>query len=135
MNAMVGDAGAISQSGKNQNNPGYVQFFNAASIRNPAMIFVFLDEHPDSINDGYFLNKRVYSTYYKYDPQWIDLPASYHNGATSLSFADGHAELHRWRFAVTRPPAQPESVVLPMNIPDDQYADFDWMMDRTSVAR
>ena len=137
MNAMVGNAGDVSQSGVNQNNPGYVQFFNSASIPKPSMIFVFLDEHPDSINDGYFLNKRVYSIYnHQYDdPQWIDLPASYHNGATSFSFADGHAELHRWRFGVTKPPAQPESVSLPMDIPDDQYADFDWMMDRMSVSR
>jgi len=57
MNAMVGDAGAISSSGLNQNNPRYVQFFKLLSIPQPAGIFVFLDEHPDSINDGYFLNK------------------------------------------------------------------------------
>ena len=131
MNAMVGDAGDISQSGVNQNNPDYVQFFNTDSIRKPANIFVFLDEHPDSINDGYFLNKSAKSA----DPQWIDLPASYHNGATSFSFADGHAELHRWRYAVTRPPAQPESVSLPMDIPDDQYADFYWMIYRMSTSR
>src|SRR2546426_7399595 len=26
-----------------------------------------------------------------------DFPASYHNKAGGLSFADGHAEIHRWR--------------------------------------
>jgi prepilin-type N-terminal cleavage/methylation domain-containing protein/prepilin-type processing-associated H-X9-DG protein len=135
MNAMVGNAGEISQSGVNQNNPNYVQFFNMGSIRKPSMIFVFLDEHPDSINDGYFLNKRVYSYYSGYVAQWIDLPASYHNGATSFGFADGHAELHKWRFGVTKPPSQPETVALPMNIPGNEYGDFDWMMDRMSVAR
>jgi prepilin-type N-terminal cleavage/methylation domain-containing protein/prepilin-type processing-associated H-X9-DG protein len=135
MNAMVGNAGEISQSGVNQNNPNYVQFFDMGAIRKPSMIFVFLDEHPDSINDGYFLNKRVYSAYYNYTAQWIDLPASYHNGATSFGFADGHAELHKWRFADTRPPSQPEAVKLPLDIPPDQYADFNWMMDRMSVAR
>ena len=133
MNAMVGNAGDISQSGVNQNNPEYVQFFDEASIAKPSRIFVFLDEHPDSINDGYFLNK--WSHNHEVESQWIDLPASYHNGATSFSFADGHAELHRWRYAITRPPAQPESVVLPMEIPDDQYADFDWMTSRMSVGR
>ena len=136
MNAMVGNAGEISQSGVNQNNPNYVQFFDMGAIRKPSMIFVFLDEHPDSINDGYFLNKRVYSSPYYNDPQqWIDLPASYHNGATSFGFADGHAELHKWRFAFTRPPSQPESVALPLNIPPGEYTDFNWMMDRMSVAR
>ena len=28
---------------------------------------------------------------------WWDVPASYHNGAGGLSFADGHAEIKRWR--------------------------------------
>src|SRR5689334_20016179 len=31
MNAMVGDAGDVSKSGVNENNPGYVQFFKASS--------------------------------------------------------------------------------------------------------
>jgi len=26
----------------------------------------------------------------------IDFPASFHNGAAGFSFADGHAEIHRW---------------------------------------
>ncbi len=74
MNAMIGDAGDLSVTGYNRNNPDYVQFFNMSSIPEPAKIFVFLDEHPDSINDGYFINKADYW-------EWIDLPASYHNGA------------------------------------------------------
>jgi prepilin-type N-terminal cleavage/methylation domain-containing protein/prepilin-type processing-associated H-X9-DG protein len=130
MNAMIGDAGDISKSGVNENNPGYVQFFREAAIPKPVGIFVFLDEHPDSINDGYFLNKWSNSSY---EPRWIDLPASYHNGGTSFSFADGHAELHRWRYAITKPPALPEAVSLPMDIPDDQYEDFAWTLQRMSV--
>ena len=27
---------------------------------------------------------------------WRDLPASYHNGCGSFSFADGHSEVHKW---------------------------------------
>jgi prepilin-type processing-associated H-X9-DG protein len=27
---------------------------------------------------------------------WQDMPASQHNGAVCLSFADGHVEAHRW---------------------------------------
>ncbi|HSU56432.1 MAG TPA: prepilin-type N-terminal cleavage/methylation domain-containing protein [Candidatus Dormibacteraeota bacterium] len=134
MNAMVGNAGEISQGGVNQNNPGYIQFFKITDIRKPSSIFVFLDEHPDSINDGYFLNKRAYNKAgsYDYGSQWIDLPASYHNGGTTLAFADGHSEIHRWRFDLTKPPPQPEIVKLPLNIPSYQDDDFDWMMDRTS---
>ena len=48
MNAMVGDAGDFSTNGFNINNPGYVQFFKITQIPQPAEIFVFLDEHPDT---------------------------------------------------------------------------------------
>ncbi len=57
----------------------------------PSEAFVFLDEHPDGIDDGYFLvflNRRHL---------WGNLPANYHNGACGFSFADGHAEIRKWR--------------------------------------
>jgi len=130
MNAMVGDAGEISRSGVNQNNPDYVQFFQSASIPRPERIFVFLDEHPDSINDGYFLNKW-YTT--PSEPEWTDLPASFHDGACSLSFVDGHSERHKWFYAQTKASPQPESLLLPMEIADDQYDDYYWVLSRMSV--
>ncbi len=130
MNAMIGDAGDFSKTGVNKNNPAYTQFFNVSSIPEPVSIFVFLDEHPDSINDGYFVN-RAYAT------NWVDLPASYHNGAASFSFADGHAEMHRWKYALTRQPARPNGLVplLPLAFPADEDDDFDWVTDHMSVEQ
>jgi prepilin-type N-terminal cleavage/methylation domain-containing protein/prepilin-type processing-associated H-X9-DG protein len=128
MNAMIGDAGDLSSAGYNHNNPDYVQFFNIAAIPNPARIFVFLDEHPDSINDGYFIDRAYYW-------EWIDLPASYHNGGASFSFVDGHSESHRWRSASTRPPSQPDGAPLPIKLPKTDWDDFDWLIDRMSVDR
>ena len=126
MNAMVGDAGEVSASGTNQNNPKYIQFFRITEIPRPSSIFVFLDEHPDSINDGYFINRGDYHA-------WMDLPASYHNGAASLSFVDGHSEIHRWLFSLTKPPARPLAVNLPLYAPPGERADLYWMTDRMSV--
>ena len=128
MNAMVGDVGDLSQAGVNRNNPDYVQFFSLSTIPQPAGIFVFLDEHPDSINDGYFVNQA-------YTWEWIDLPASYHNGAASFSFADGHGETHRWRVASTKAPARPDGAPLPMKLPYRQWGDFDWVLEHMSVDR
>jgi prepilin-type N-terminal cleavage/methylation domain-containing protein/prepilin-type processing-associated H-X9-DG protein len=128
MNAMVGDAGEFSKNGYNQNNPGYVQFFKLTTIPQPSQIFVFLDEHPDSINDGYFLNKAYYQ-------EWIDLPASYHNGAASFSFADGHSEIRRWVDPTTIRPAQPDAAGLPFDVPPNQLADFQWVIKHMSVDR
>ena len=51
--------------------------------------FVYLDENPLSLNDGWFL--------YILDGSDInDRPAINHGRSSSFSFADGHAELHRW---------------------------------------
>jgi len=128
MNAMIGDVGDLAQDGHNRNNPSYIQFFNISTIPKPAGIFVFLDEHPDSINDGYFINKADYW-------QWIDLPASYHNGAGNFSFVDGHAETHRWKVASTIRPARPDGAPLPMKLPRSEWGDFDWVAERMSVDR
>jgi prepilin-type N-terminal cleavage/methylation domain-containing protein/prepilin-type processing-associated H-X9-DG protein len=51
--------------------------------------FVFLDENPFSLNDGWFL-------YILNGSDINDRPAVNHNHSSSFSFADGHAELHRW---------------------------------------
>jgi prepilin-type N-terminal cleavage/methylation domain-containing protein/prepilin-type processing-associated H-X9-DG protein len=56
----------------------------------PSQAFVFLDEHPDAIDDGYFL------VFVNRKQLWGNMPANYHNGACGLSFADGHAEIRKW---------------------------------------
>ncbi|MEO8425825.1 MAG: prepilin-type N-terminal cleavage/methylation domain-containing protein [Verrucomicrobiota bacterium] len=128
MNAMVGDPGESLRNGFNVNNPDYVQYLKLSAFKRPAKIFVFLDEHPDSINDGYFLNKPD-------ELEWVDLPASYHNGAGTFSFADGHAEIHRWLYPSTKRPAKPDAAPLPSPIPTNERADFDWLATKTSVER
>jgi prepilin-type processing-associated H-X9-DG protein len=132
MNAMVGDAGFFTQGGFNVNNPEYTQFFKAFSIPQPADIFVFLDEHPDSIDDGYFLDSYTDGK----PPMWTDLPASYHDGAGNFSFADGHAEHHRWRNASTKQPSRAYGIAggLPMPITGGAQ-DFWWVLSKMSIDR
>jgi len=125
MNAMIGDAGSYTESGSNVNNPEYVQFFKSTQVPRPAQIFVFIEEHPDSINDGYFLNHIESQT-------WTDLPASYHNGAANLSFADSHVEIHKWVDVRTKPPSQAYAAHLPFRVPAREMGDFNWLMSRTS---
>ncbi|HVV69986.1 MAG TPA: hypothetical protein VHI52_00285, partial [Verrucomicrobiae bacterium] len=61
----------------------------------PAETWVFGEEHPDSINDPAFQ--------YPSSAAFVDTPAAYHNGSCSFSFADGHAEMHRWVASLTAP--------------------------------
>ncbi len=126
MNMMIGDAGEFTREGGNVNNPDYKQYFKSTQIPRPAEIFVFIEEHPDSINDGYFLNRA-------HSHKWMDLPASWHNGGANLSYADGHAEQHLWRYASTRPPARPDAARLPFYIPAAEQGDFEWLMHRMST--
>lgn len=126
MNAMIGDAGELSESGANANNPHYVQFFRITDIPRPSDIFVFVEEHPDSINDGYFLNQY-------YVNHWNDLPASDHNGAAPFAFADGHAQLHRWVEGSTQQPSRPDVVDFPLTLADSQTTDLNWVLKHTSI--
>ena len=65
----------------------------------PANFYVFIEEHPDTINDGYFMNTWD-------QVKWGNLPASYHNGAANISWADGRVERHRWIPNTVRPAVQ-----------------------------
>jgi len=126
MNAMVGNPGPLLVGGHNFNNPTYNQFLRDSDIKDPSTIFVFLDEHPDSINDGYFIALPDKN-------EWVDLPGSYHNGGGSFSFADGHTEIHRWKCASTiRPPVQ-NGAGLVMDLHADDLADYNWVVGHSST--
>ncbi|HVY68325.1 MAG TPA: type II secretion system protein [Verrucomicrobiae bacterium] len=94
------------------------------TFQGPSETWVYLDEHPDSINDAGFFNPRVNS--------WIDLPATYHNDAAGFSFADGHSEVHRWVASLRSPVALKINKNGTFNAPPAKTGDADihWMSYR-----
>ncbi len=66
----------------------------------------------------------------------IDYPASYHGGSGSITFADGHAEYHRWLEPTTSPPMRP-GVHLPGGPKYTSWNDRDmtWLTERTTYAK
>jgi prepilin-type N-terminal cleavage/methylation domain-containing protein/prepilin-type processing-associated H-X9-DG protein len=89
----------------------------------PANCWVMLDENPWSINDGWFCTNPT---------SWVDKPATYHNNACGFSFADGHAEIHKWR----------DQNLINYNGPVNSgvnaqpgVGDIDWLMQRTSILK
>lgn len=120
MNSLVGDPGELT----NRFNPQLVQYFRMDDIGDPSRIYVFLDENPDTINDGFFMNRWE-------DYVWGNLPGSDHREGANLVFADGHVEHHRWALAETRRQAGTSSGTFPASAP----VDFDWLKERTSVRR
>ncbi len=128
MNAMLGNAGEFLNGSVNTNNPGYAQFFRLSQVLKPDEIFAFAEEHPDSINDGYFINR--FGTY-----EWNDLPASFHGRVGNFSFVDGHAEPHRWRNGSTLAAPRPDAADLPRFLPQGDRGDWYWVLYRSSVIQ
>jgi prepilin-type processing-associated H-X9-DG protein len=62
----------------------------------------------------------------------VDVPGSYHGGAGGLSFADGHAEIHKWRDAgVLKPNVVNNVVVGNPKAPND----MGWLWERTTARK
>jgi prepilin-type N-terminal cleavage/methylation domain-containing protein len=109
----------------------YKLYAKESEIRNPSQVFVFVDEHSDSINDGAFAVQMI-------EPEAksgniIDMPAAYHNGACGFSFSDGHSEIHRWIGKTIKPPCRYNSSVQ-LNVPaGDSLVDAKWMSAHTTI--
>jgi prepilin-type N-terminal cleavage/methylation domain-containing protein len=93
----------------------------------PSMIWVITDEHPDSVDDALLYTSSYPTT------SFTELPSNQHCGACGVVFADGHAEIHKWRGPVltahtavrcSSPPVQQQSCSL-------TDPDMLWLADRT----
>ena len=59
----------------------------------PTKLFVFIEEHENSIQDGFWEFSFVGGDG---SDSWLSLPADRHNHGCNLSFADGHVESWKW---------------------------------------
>jgi prepilin-type N-terminal cleavage/methylation domain-containing protein/prepilin-type processing-associated H-X9-DG protein len=103
------------------------------TVPGPANTWVLIDENTQSINDAWMVEDP--SDPSLVDPNWVDLPACYHDGACGMSFCDGHAIIKKWR----------DPTVLSFNQTDDknlwgtsglksQYEpDVFWMVNRSTA--
>ena len=104
-------------------------------IKIPAKTWVLVDEHPDSINDAACavqMAKPGDTT-----AQIIDFPASYHGGACGFSFADGHAEIHKWQGSKikTKPTYRIPPTLQLNDTAGDSVKDVIWWSENTTVAK
>ena len=86
-------------------SPPWRMFLKESDVVVPSDTWVFVDEHPDSINDGFFCTNMNPAPNLS-AATLPDCPASYHNGACGFAFADGHSEIHRWVDSRTRIPVK-----------------------------
>jgi len=80
----------MSSSSNRVASASWKQFTKMSEIGRPTSMYVMVDEHANSIDDGYFFNDPSQTNV------WKNLPAASHNGAACFSFADGHSEIHKW---------------------------------------
>jgi len=105
----------------NKFNAGYGSAWYVAKrltdihLPGPSNVYVFLDEHPDSLDDGIFYTpNRAWGSL-------VELPGCQHAGACGVSFADGHSEIHKWRGKFSNQPVKYVyniNVAVPLNDPD-----------------
>ena len=137
------DKSTVKIRGKTMSRVRSVSLSQAMNSRNDWLSFItkktvsclsynFINEHPDSINFGDLavaMNdgvapSRIYI---------IDYPASNHNGAGTLSFADGHAEPRKWLDERTTPPVTNKSMRLV--VPSGNNKDMIYMSSKASIAK
>jgi prepilin-type N-terminal cleavage/methylation domain-containing protein len=105
MQGQVGSA-AVSAS-YNRNAQIYNKTSEIIGFPTPSDMIIFLEENMYSLNDGYLQVNNAYGTApgtYTGMASFPDVPGSYHRWNCGISFADGHAEIHKWLTGVLRKP-------------------------------
>jgi len=126
MNGFVGDRASTRSTGANDWYPAYLQYLKSASLTRPgpAKTWLLVDEHPDSINDGWLIPQVDNPV------RFVDLPASYHGGACGFAFCNGHSEIHKWRGTTIQPVKMQQ-----YNGFAGDPRDVAWFVERSSARR
>jgi len=128
MNALFGYSGTDGPDDRDGHawfDSNYRQYIKQTDVRQPAMTWMTVDEHPDSINDAFFIVNLGAN-------QWGDVPASFHNGACGFSFADGHAEIHKWLSSASKYQVQyKDSASYVKGFDAAGRQDYSWYSNRT----
>jgi prepilin-type N-terminal cleavage/methylation domain-containing protein/prepilin-type processing-associated H-X9-DG protein len=116
-------------SGKSWGYGGqFRQYLRQANVLQPANSWVTVDEQSDSINDAFF------TVGHSPDPtSWGDIPSSFHNGACGFSFADGHAEVHKWKSGTSIYPVKYTFYTIPFDAVG-RNIDLQWYNDHTGYV-
>lgn len=106
--------------------PGFAIYVKETDLiaPTPSDLWVFADENPDTINDGFFRTQMLDTN------DWADVPGSYHDGACVFSFADAHVEIHKWKSGRTCPPVHFGET----QIEDPGSQDISWVHNHTTAA-
>jgi prepilin-type N-terminal cleavage/methylation domain-containing protein/prepilin-type processing-associated H-X9-DG protein len=129
--SMNGQMGAVYITGHNL-DVGARQYVkeNDITLPVPSEAFIFCEENADSLQDGYLEVDSM-------NGGFPDVPAAYHQGSCGFSFADGHAEIHKWVTPVlTSIEVAPPKVVHNPSVPGAaRNADWMWFALRSAAPK
>jgi prepilin-type N-terminal cleavage/methylation domain-containing protein len=89
----------VAGVGNSGNHDGATPIMKVSGIRHPTDSILWVEEN-DVRGDNLGSWEMNFSTIYSFS-SWVDCPAVYHVVSSTFSFADGHAESHRWRSGTT----------------------------------
>jgi prepilin-type N-terminal cleavage/methylation domain-containing protein/prepilin-type processing-associated H-X9-DG protein len=123
MNIFFGGKGDGTPASARVNTATHYFFTKATSILRPTGLWVLWDESPGTVDDcqGVVDVSAAYQT----SKILVNSPASYHNKAGGLSYADGHAEIKRW--------SGPGVFLNQLNVAGG--TDYEWLAERTTYAK
>jgi prepilin-type N-terminal cleavage/methylation domain-containing protein/prepilin-type processing-associated H-X9-DG protein len=113
----------LNPLGRWNSNPPFRVFRKQSDfmLPGPSEIWVFVDEDPNSIDDGVFFCMPS-------DPVWQELPTSAHGNLGGFSFADGHVESRKWKDPFVLSHGQSA-------ISDVDSEDLQWVHRHTSIPQ
>ena len=134
-NAGVGKASLYHTVNINNGTYREVTKLSTITAPGPSSVFVFIDEHENSINDSHFYAFRDMSKFT--GEKWLDAPSGRHGNATGFTFADGHAEIVKWASEVKRVSIS-GGIVSPGNhsfLPAPSARDHAWFTNHTGAFK
>ena len=129
-----------SGGGTTQVSANWRIYQKSSDIALPSKTFVFIDEHPGSINDSAFAttcggNQPADSPAQAY---MIDMPGNWHNGACGVAFSDSHGEIHKWISGYLKGLPTGDGYSPPLrisgNIPD-LWKDAHWLAEVSTIHK
>jgi prepilin-type N-terminal cleavage/methylation domain-containing protein/prepilin-type processing-associated H-X9-DG protein len=126
MNIFFGGKGNGTPFSSRVNETTHYFFSKSSGVIRPSGLWVLWDESPYTIDDCEGVVDV--SAAYQSSKTLVNCPASYHNNAGGLSFADGHAEIKRWKDEALEAKSY-------NYVPKGGHTDYDWLAERTTYAK
>ncbi len=80
------------------------QWHKTTEVKSPSDMYVFIDEHPGTINDAFFIcnlglaaDRAIRRNSQRRRLMGATCRRFYHNKACGFGFSDGHSEIHKWQ--------------------------------------